>query len=390
MIDFAEQDKLAGYRASAERWVSENVRAEWVEQEHRTGTHHNHELHKKLADEGLLGAGWPKEYGGTDVNPDYAQAVFEEIARFGLRMDGWITTWMVGHTLLAAGDEAIRQAILPAALRGEVVIVLGYTEPGCGSDAAAAKTRAIADGAGGWVINGSKMFTSTAHEATHVFLLTRTNTEVPKHKGLTMFLIPLNRPGVEISPIYTMGGQRTNATYYSDVHVPDSTRVGDVDAGWKVMRAALVFERASPGGRTGPSLAQRVAEFARGQAGADGRSLWDEPGTRELLARTAIENEVGRLLSLRNHWAAENGVMTGIEGATAKLWSSEKAQRQHAAFMDLLGVEGTLDGAGPLDGVVEHDFRNSVVGTIYGGSTEIMREIVAERRLKLPRSRPLN
>lgn len=390
MIDFAERDKLAQYRASAEQWVIENVRAEWVEEEHRTGTHHNHELHKKLADEGLLGAGWPKEYGGTDVNPDYAQAVFEEIARFGLRMDGWITTWMVGHTILNAGNEAIKQEILPAALRGEVVIVLGYTEPGSGSDAAAAKTRAIDDGAGGWVINGSKMFTSTAHEATHVFLLTRTNTEVPKHRGLTLFLVPLHLPGVEISPIYTLGGQRTNATYYSDVRVPDSTRVGDVDAGWKVMRVALVFERASPSGRSGPSLLQRVAEFARGHADVNGRRLYDEPGTRELLARTAIENEVGKLLGLRNHWAAENGAMSGIEGAMAKLWGSEKSQRQHAAFMDLFGAEGTLTGAGPLDGVVEHDFRNSVVGTILGGSSEMMREIVAERRLKLPRSRPLN
>ena len=268
--------------------------------------------------------------------------------------------------------------------------MLGYTEPDSGSDAAAAKTRAVADG-DEWVINGQKMFTSTAHVGTHVFLLTRTNTDVPKHRGLTMFMVPLGRARRRVpARCYTLGGQRTNATFYSRragprrlPHRRRRRRLGR-HAGRARLRA-----RVAPLS-SGPSLAQRVAEFARGHVGADGRSLYDEPGTRELLARTAIDNEVGRLLALRNRWAAENGVMTGIEGAAAKLWLSEKAQRQHAAFVDLLGAEGTLVGAGPLDGVVEHEFRNSVVGTIYGGSTEIMREIVAERRLKLPRSRPLN
>jgi alkylation response protein AidB-like acyl-CoA dehydrogenase len=389
VIDFTERDNLAEHRVAAEKWVADHLRPEWVEEEHRTGTHHNKVLHRMLADDGLLGAGWPKEYGGTDVDPGYAQAVFEEIGRFGLRMDGWITTWMVAHTILRAGGEAIKREILPAALRGDVVIVLGYTEPSCGSDAAAAKTRAVRDG-DDWVINGSKMFTSTAHEATHVFLLTRTNTEVPKHKGLTMFLVPLDLPGVEIAPIYTLGGQRTNATYYGDVRVPDSARVGDVDTGWSVMRVALVFERGASVGRSGPTLAQRVADYTRGHAAPGGQRLYDAPGVRAVLARAAIDDEVGKLLGLRNHWAAENGGMSGVEGAMAKMWGSEQSQRQHAAFMDLLGAEGVLTGQGPLDGAVEDAFRNSVVATIYGGSSEVMREIVAERRLKLPRSRPLN
>lgn len=390
-MDFLERDKYAGHRAAAEQWVAANLRPEWVEEEHRTGTHHNKVLHRKLADEGLLGAGWPKEYGGTEVDPDYAQAVFQEIAHFGLRMDGWITTWMVASTILRAGSEEIKREIIPAALRGEAVIVLGYTEPSCGSDAAAAKTRAIRTEDGGWVINGSKMFTSTAHEATHVFLLTRTNTDVPKHRGLTMFLVSLDLPGVEIAPIYTMGGQRTNATYYGDVRVPDSTRVGDVDGGWGVMRVALVFERGSSTGRTGPTLAEQVAEYAQQHTGWDGTRLYDAPGVKEVLARSAIDDEVSKLLGMRTHWAAENGTMTGIEGATAKLWSSEHSQRQHAAFMDLLGADGVVNGhAGALGGLVEHEFRNSVVSTIYGGSSEVMREIVAERRLKLPRSRPAN
>ena len=229
-MDFSRTDGLAGYRTQARQWAAEQLREEWLAQEHETGTHHNPVLHRLLAEQGILGAGWPKEYGGSDVDPGLADAIIEEISRRGLRMDGWITTWMVLHTINEVGSEQLKREVIPAALAGEAVIVLGYTEPSSGSDVAAAQTRAVPVD-GGWSINGSKMFTSTAHMATHVFLLTRTNTQVPKHRGLTLFLVPLDLPGIEIRPIYTLGGQRTNTTFYNDVVVPDSARVGDVDAG---------------------------------------------------------------------------------------------------------------------------------------------------------------
>src|SRR6266496_282430 len=134
----------------------------------------------------------------------------------GLHLDGWITTVMICRTILHTGTEEQKAAIVGGALAGEVLIVLGYTEPDSGSDVAAAKTKAERDGEE-WLVNGQKMFTSTAHMASHVFMLTRSNTEVPKHKGLTTFLVPLGGPGVEIRAIHTLGGQRTNATFYSDV-----------------------------------------------------------------------------------------------------------------------------------------------------------------------------
>ncbi|MGY1743088.1 MULTISPECIES: acyl-CoA dehydrogenase [unclassified Blastococcus] len=384
--DFTEHDSLAAFRAAAAAWADRHVRPEWAELEHATGTHHNPELHALLGQQGLLGAGWPAEYGGTDVDPGYALAVFQEIGARGLRMDGWITTEMVARTILAVATEEAKREIVPAALRGEVVIVLGYTEPGSGSDVAAASMRAVRDG-DEWVVNGSKMFTSTAHVATHVFLLTRTNPEVAKHKGLTLLLARLDAPGVEVQPVHTLGGQRTNATFYSDVRVPDRMRIGDVDGGWGVMRVALVHERGTAVAPGGPTLVERVAAWARETPGDDGAPLLDDPTVAESLARLAVDDEVARLLGLRVRWVASTGGMPGVEGSMAKLFSSEAEQRRVAVLTGLLG-ERALLREGPLRGDVEEAFRKAPVSTIYGGTSEVQREIVAERRLGLPRSRP--
>ena len=386
-MDFSRTDDLAGYRVQARQWAAQHVREEWLAQEHETGTHHNPVLHRLLAAHGILGAGWPKEYGGSDVDPGLADAIIEEISRRGLRMDGWITTWMVLHTIDEVGSEDLKREIIPAGLAGEAVIVLGYTEPGSGSDVAAAQTRAVpADG--GWCITGGKMFTSTAHMATHVFLLTRTNNEVRKHRGLTLFLVPLDLPGIEIQPIYTLGGQRTNTTFYNDVLVPDAARVGDVDAGWSVMRVALTFERSIGETGFGPTFWRRLQEwYAAGnqERAARGRS----PGVRAFLARSAIEDEISRLMALRVDSILARGGLPSVESSMLKLFRTQTLQRQHAGLLDLLGAEAVLEGAaGPLNGEIEYAFRNSVLGTIAGGTSEILREVVAERRLGLPRARP--
>jgi alkylation response protein AidB-like acyl-CoA dehydrogenase len=234
------------------------------------------------------------------------------------------------------------------------------------------------------------MFTSTAHEATHVFLLTRTNPEAAKHRGLTMFMVPLDLPGVEIRPIHTLGGQRTNATYYSDVRVPDRYRIGDVDGGWGVMRVALVYERGLGKPSAGPTWAQRAAAWARGTRRPDGSLLIDDPVFREQLARISIEAEMSRLLALRVGWLVETGGMPALEGPLSKLFSTEANQRHLSSLLDFIGEEAIRQGddASGFPGAVEDAFRKSVVTTIYGGTSEIMREIIAERQLGLPRARP--
>jgi alkylation response protein AidB-like acyl-CoA dehydrogenase len=197
-MDFWESDDLAAHRDAARAWADRNVRPEWAEEQRRPGWHQTMALHARLAEDGILGAGWPAEYGGSGVDLDFARAVFDETARRGLQSDGWSTTVMVAHTILQVATEEQKRAYLPAILRGEMFIALGYSEPGSGSDVAAAKTTAVrvpGNGAGdwagtedgeagaGWVINGQKMFTSTAQLATHVFVLARTNPDAPSTRG---------------------------------------------------------------------------------------------------------------------------------------------------------------------------------------------------------------
>ena len=348
-------------------------------------------MHARLARDGWLAAGWPKQYGGSDNSPALAAAIHEEISAAGIHEDGWKTTVMVCRTLLEVGTEEQKEDIISASLQGEIVIVLGYTEPDSGSDVAAAKCRAERDG-DSWVINGQKMFTSTAHLATHVFILTRTNFDVPKHAGLTMFLVPLDAHGVEIQPMHTVGGQRTNATFYSDVRVPDTMRVGEAEHGWDVMGVALVYERGGrSSGRNGPSLTERVAKWCQTATRADGTLLFDDPTVLERLGRIAVESEVTKLLELRVAWVGSVGGLPGVEGSMAKLYGSEAVQRHYSALMDILGPEGVLNGndsEAPVHGEVESALRYAIVLTIYGGTSEIQREIIAQRRLGLPRNRP--
>jgi alkylation response protein AidB-like acyl-CoA dehydrogenase len=388
-MDFRTVDPLAGHRDEARAWVEENVDPSWAGMQRATGTHHSPALMERLAAAGILGAGWPAAYGGTDVAPALARCVFEEIAGFGVHLDGWSTTQMVARTLLEVGTEEQKQEFVRGALEARITIALGYSEPDTGSDVAAASTRAVRDG-DTWTINGTKMFTSTADASTHVFLLARTNPDVPKHRGLTMFLVDVSKAGFECRAIFTLGGQRTNATFYNDMTVPDAHRVGEVDGGWAVMRVALVHERGLSGGVAGPTLADRFVAWCR-EAPRPGSTLeWADPRVRESMARIAMETEVARLLRARVGSVTDAGGTPALEGSMAKLFATEAAQRHFSVLLDLVGPESVLqnEADAPLGAAIEYGFRNAVVGTMRGGSSEIMREIIAERRLGLPRARP--
>jgi alkylation response protein AidB-like acyl-CoA dehydrogenase len=390
-MDFATLDDLAAHREQAVAWVEANVDPAWADEQYRTGTHFTPELHARMARDGILGAGWPAEYGGSDVDPDFARAVYREIAEAGLEMHAWLTTYIVVGTIKEVGTEEQKREYIPRALRGELLVALGYSEPDSGSDVASAKTTALRDG-DEWVIDGQKMFTSSAEVASHVFVLARTNPDVPKHKGLTLFLVPKESAGLEVQPIYTLGSQRTNTTFYTNVRVPDFARIGGVDDGWKVMRVALVFERGAGMPRSAEeTLARDLARWALGHTDGDGRRTFDDPQVAERIGRIATDEEVARLLDLRLRWRTERGELPGVEGSMRKLFASEATQRAHRAALDILGAEGILaPGApgAPDNGAFEAGFRASVVETIYGGSSEIMREIIAEGRLGLPRNRP--
>jgi hypothetical protein len=388
-MDFTVNDDLIAHRDQARAWFEANFDPAWAEDQYVTGSHQTPELHKRMADEGLLAAGWPKEYGGSDVDPDFVRAVYREYVDAEVRMDAWMTTFMILKTILHLGTEEQKQQYVGGAMRGEVLIALGYSEPESGSDVAAAKTRAVRDG-DEWIIDGQKMFTSTAEKCSHVIVLARTDPDLPKHKGLTMFLVPTSSPGFEIQPIHTLGNQRTNTTFYSNVRVPDAARLGGVNEGWGVLRTALVYERGVGMPYKPLRVGEHLAEWAKSTTRADGSRVFDDGQVAERLGRMAAEAEVSRLLAARISWMADRGEMPGVEGSMSKMYRSEADQRAYRDALDVLGAEGLLaPGApgAPEHGHLEFGFRSSVVETIYGGASEIMREMIAEGRLGLPRNR---
>ena len=354
---------------------------------HTTGVHHNWDFHRARAEHGLLAPGWPEDFGGQGRDPLEVLAFLEEFQAAGAPTYGVGTTLMVANIIRHIGTEEQKRLIVPRALSGEIIIVLGFTEPESGSDVAAAQTRAVRDGEE-WLINGQKMFTTNAQEADYVFLLARTNLEVPKHKGLTTFLVPLRQPGVEIQPVFTLSGERTNLTFYSDVRVDDSLRVGEVDGGWQVMTVGLTFERSGPQGGDSVRLLRAMEQWALTSNDARGRPKSEEPDVQARLGRAAAENEVSLLLARRSAWVQNSGALPGVEGSMAKLHASEALTRQSADFVDMLGPDGVRghgDPTAPAAGLAEYYYRFAMGTTIYGGTSEVQRNIIAQRGLGLPR-----
>jgi alkylation response protein AidB-like acyl-CoA dehydrogenase len=387
-MEFALPPETEAFREEVRGFIREHLDEEIVARAHATGTMHDWGFHRALCARGYLAAGWPEEVGGLGRSAIDQCVLAQELYRSGAPIDGLSIAAMVGATLLLCGTDEHRATVVPAILAGEVMCCLGYSEPDAGSDVAAVATRAVRDGEG-WVIDGQKMFTTMAHEAQYVFLLARSNPAAPKHKGLTMFLVPMDTPGIEVAPVATMGGERTNITFYNQVRVPDTARVGEVDGGWSVMHAALVYERTSANWGEPHHLVESVARWALERA-PDGGRPFDDPALRAELGRASTELAVGRLLLLRAAWRSSLGEMPQVEGSMAKLHITESFVRASSSLLAALGTPGLLatgEPGAPLGGLVEHAFRHAVVTTIYGGSSEVQREIIAGRALGLPRAR---
>jgi 3-oxocholest-4-en-26-oyl-CoA dehydrogenase alpha subunit len=388
-VDFRLGDRSDAFRAEVRQFLDEAFTDEVRERMHRTGVHHDWDFHRALVERGWLAPGWPEELGGQGRDPMEMLALSEELQRAGAPTYGMGTTLMVANVIRHLGTEEQQQRFLPPALRGEIIIVLGFSEPEAGSDVAAAQTRAVRDG-DQWVINGQKMFTTNAQEADYAFMLTRTNPDVPKHKGLTTFLVPLRQEGVEIRPVHTLSGERTNLTFYADVRVDDSLRIGEVDGGWDVMTVGLTFERAGAQGGESIRMLEAMERWATAPAVAGGPAPADDPAVRARLGRAAAENEVSTLLARRTAWVHVAGRLPGVEGSMGKLFASEALTRQSADFVDLLGPDGIRsqgDPTAPAGGAADYAFRFALGTTTYGGTSEVQRNVIAQRGLGLPRPR---
>ena len=386
-MDFSLSPRAAEFRTEVMAFLDSHLTGEVIDTMHRTGTFNDKHFNAAMADAGLLAGAVP---GYGDRDPIELYVLFNELEKAGAPYDGLAVTMLVAGVINAVGTDFHREQVLDRLLTGRFNCCLGYSEPDHGSDVAAITTRAVQDG-DEWVVNGQKMWTTMAHEADWVILLTRTDPDVPKHKGLTMFLVPMDTPGIEVQPVPTMASERTNATFYDEVRIGDEWRLGDVNGGWSVMGVALAFERGVMGG-TNPAvpLLRHVRGWATDAPSPDGGHMIDDPLLRERIARTAIANQVSQLLTLRAAWIAATGGLPGLEGSMAKLYATDRYQQAVGWFQQMAGADGLLgfgtDGAA-ADGWIDYDARHSPVTTIYGGTTEINRNNVAERHLGLPRAR---
>jgi alkylation response protein AidB-like acyl-CoA dehydrogenase len=374
------------FAVRARDFLAEHVTPEVLDHDRATGDGFNEQVHLALGKQGWIMPAWPASRGGAGLDPVRLRLLELEMTRARVPSVTLSTTRLVVTAVEKYADPSIRQDLLRGAADGTVRFCLGYTEPDGGSDIAAAKVRAVRDG-DEWVINGSKIFTTGAHNCQYTFLITRTDPDLPKHKGLTMFLVPLHVPGVEIQGIRTYGGERTNVIYFGDVRVGDACRLGGVNDGWSVLRGPLDAEHGMGGDETARKLADigqgrmyalelaRALEAAAGWAvtpGPDGTRPADDPYVRYRLGQVAIDLEAALVTP---------GLMSRVKASEALIGGA-------AALTDLIGPgavlsEGTPDAPG--GGQVDFAHRFAQGTATYGGTLEVYRAMIAQHVLGLPR-----
>jgi hypothetical protein len=341
---------------------------------------------RKLAEKGWLGMSWPKAYGGRELSGIYDFILTEALSRWGAPQPGK-GVGIVGKTLIRRGSEELKREFLPQIMRGEIEFAIGYSEPQAGSDAANMQLRATRV-EGGWRLDGQKSWTTSAHFADWYWVGARTDTSV-KHKGITLFLIPMSHPGFTIRPIWTIGDERTNEVFFDGVFVPDDYVVGQLNAGFTYIAEALDLERFAmmPVGPLEEKV-EALVGWAR-EALRDGEPVRSDPFVRARVARAVTELEVARMLQRRVISAALRDRVPTVEASEYKLYMNECGKRVANTALDLMGPAGALrpgaDGA-PLGGRFERSYRYTVVDTIGGGTSEVQKNIIAGRGLGLPRS----
>jgi alkylation response protein AidB-like acyl-CoA dehydrogenase len=367
-----------------ERFVTSQLTEARIDAIWATGTSHDAELHAAIAAEGWIGLSWPADWGGPARHPAETGALWEALNYFRMPVDVWELTEMAAFVIWRAGNEEQRRQYLPAIRAGELLFCLGYTEPESGSDVAAARTT-VTSTASGWLVNGSKIFTTGANVADHVLLLGRTDPEAPKHRGLSMFVLPLDAPGVTVRPIHTFGGERTNTVFLDNVELAHDALVGELNGGWSALNLGLDFERSLMGTYVG--RAQRVLDdlrLALARLGGVGR-----PDVQRVLAEATVRIEVARALADDVYCRVARRETFSVAAAMTKLVATEVFKDLSYAALDVVGPAALVaapDPGAPVDGRLEHWFRHSQIATIYGGSNEIQRSIVAKFGLSLPSS----
>ena len=348
---------------------------------------------RQLGSDGWLALSWPEEYGGRDASM-LDQLIFTDEAAIAGVPVPFLTVNTVGPTIMRFGTSEQKAHYLPRIAAGEIHFSIGYSEPEAGTDLAALRTRAVrveGDGeAGGYVINGQKMWTSLIQYADYVWLACRTDPEAPRHRGLSILIVPTGSPGFSWTPVHTVAGPTTSATYYSDVRVPASALVGAENQGWQLITNQLNHERvALTSAAPIRSALREVTEWARQTKLADGQRVIDAEWVQLSLARVHAKTEFLKLVNWRI--AAEAGAGPGPAAASAtKVFGTEFATEAYRLLMEVLGANAQVRDGSPgaiLAGKIERMHRSALILTFGGGTNEVQRDIVAAAGLGLPVSR---
>ena len=346
------------------------------------------EIVRQLGQDGWLGLAWPTEYGGQGRTLLDQYIFFDESQRAAVPVP-FLTTNTVGPTIMAYGTDAQKEFFLPKILKGELHFSIGYSEPGAGTDLASVKTTAVRDG-DHYVINGQKMWTSLIQHADYIWLACRTDPDAKRHKGLSIIIVPTDSEGFSYTPVHTIGGGYTSATYYDNVRVPVENVVLGENEGWRLITSQLNHERVA---LSSAGMVQRKIEDVRRWAQetklADGRRVIDQEWVQMSLARLHARVEFLKLLNWKVAWGVTEGSLNPADASAVKVFGSEFYVEAYRALMEILGQGSTLtkDSAGAILGAdLERAMRNTLVLTFGGGTNEIQRDIIAMVGLAMPRA----
>lgn len=390
-LDLGEQ--VNAFRLEVRRWVRKNWDHRYEEQTQGQPLNHRKAMQsfsRKLGEKGWLGLSWPTEFGGLGLGA-LEQLAFEEEMAYAEAPVTFhnIAANMIGPALVRFGSEEQRRHFLGGIARGEIAIALGYSEPDHGSDLAGIRTAARRAPQGGWVIRGQKTFTSTAGFATHLWLAARTDPAQARHRGISVFLLPMDTAGISMQPMIGLNGHRANTVFLDDVWVPDEAMVGGEGEGWQVISAALAYERATLAGIAARARGyfDRLLDHIRA-ARMHGVPMASDSLVRERIGALIADIEGARLLALQTATVVTREQIPVHEAAISKVFSSELMERISETAFDLLGVGATIESGNPtslVDGCFEYAVRDALLYTIGGGTNEIQRTLIAIRGLDLPR-----
>ena len=395
-MDFRFTEEEVAFKAEVHRWLKQEIPRRWTEldpgiwEETEESWSISRQFQRKLGQKGWLAPAYPKEYGGLELSHMKRLMLAEELAynRAPISVEVEITVNWVAPTIILFGDERQKKEYGTRVAKGEIIFCIGYSEPNAGSDLAALQTHAVKVG-DEYIINGQKIWCSYAHLADYCWLAVRTDPNVSKHKGISMFIVDMKTPGITVRPLINILNHHSfNEVFFDDVRIPRDNLVGQENNGWYQLVIALDLERSSIGTAAAQQrIIEELVRYAK-ETRRNGKPLANDPLLRNQLAEMAVENEILRMMCYRIAWMYTKGIHPSYESSMTMVFSSELMRRLANVGMHIMGHYGELDRDSkwaPLNARIMRMYLSSISIGVGGGSNEIQRNIIAMRGLGLPR-----